>query len=185
MGGTSRLIDLQTVFSLFRDDPRFYNPASYLLCGALLLAWSVRTLKSHVSPRAAWLALAAIAPLTMLVSYHRSYDAKLLLLTIPACAMLCAEGGLIKWLALLVTGAAIVLNGDIPSAILNIIAVSLHAGAEGFRAKMMTVVLLRPAPIILLVAGVFYLWVYLRGNTPPAAAIHAGGEVDHDARSAR
>jgi hypothetical protein len=185
MDGTSRLIDLQTVFSLFHDDPRFYNPASYLICGALLLAWSVRTLRSHVSPRAAWLALAAIAPLTMLVSYHRSYDAKLLLLTIPACAILSAEGGLIKWMAWLVTGAGIVLTADIPSAILNLLAGSLHAGGAGFRAKMMTVMLLRPAPIILLVAGIFYLWVYLRGNTLPAAAIHAGGEADHDAYAAR
>jgi hypothetical protein len=162
-GTTSRVIDLQTVFSLFRDDPLFYNPASYLVCGALLLATALRTLRSRLSPRDLWLALAAIAPLTMLVNYHRSYDAKLLLLAIPACAILCAEGGLIKWLALLLTGAAIVLNGDIPSAILNLLAVSLHAGAEGFRARMMTVVLLRPASLTLLMVAIFYLWVYLRG----------------------
>jgi len=29
----------------------------------------------------------------MLVTYHRPFDAKLLLLAVPACAMLWAEGG--------------------------------------------------------------------------------------------
>jgi hypothetical protein len=161
MGGTSRLIDLQTVFSLFRDDPRFYNPASYLLCGALLLAWSVRTLQSHVSPRAAWLALAAVAPLTMLVSYHRSYDAKLLLLAIPACAMLWAEGGPARWPALLITTAGLAFTADIPLAILCILAKNLHIGTAGILGKMLTVLLIRPASLILLIVAIFYLWMYL------------------------
>jgi hypothetical protein len=72
-----RIIDLQTVISVFRDDPRIYNPASYLICGTLLLVWSIRTLRSRFTQRRALLALAAIAALSMLPIYHRQYDAKL------------------------------------------------------------------------------------------------------------
>ncbi|MGO9636822.1 MAG: glycosyltransferase family 87 protein, partial [Terracidiphilus sp.] len=87
------VIDLQTVFSVFRDNPRFYNLATYLVFGPLLLVWIIVTLRSRFSQARAWLALAGIAALSMLPVYHRPYDAKLLLLTVPACAMLWAEGG--------------------------------------------------------------------------------------------
>lgn len=156
------VIDLQTVISVFRDDPRIYNPVSYLVCGALLLVWSLKTLKSRISTTSAWLALAAIVPLTMLVTYHRPHDAKLLLLTVPACAMLWAEGGLIGWTALLVNTAGIVFTGDIPLAILFIYTKNLHAGTAGLPGKMLTVMLTRPSPLILLAMGIFYLWVYVR-----------------------
>ncbi len=108
------VIDLQTVFSVFRDNPSFYNPATYLVFGPLLLVWILVTLRSRFSQMRASLALAAIAALSMLPVYHRPYDAKLLLLTIPACAMLWTEVGLLRWLALLANTAAIVLTADIP-----------------------------------------------------------------------
>jgi hypothetical protein len=161
-----RIIDLQTVISVFRDDPRIYNPASYLICGALLLVWSIRTLRLRFSLASAWLALAAIAALSMLPVYHRQYDAKLLLLTVPACAMLWAEGGPIAWIALLVTTAGVVLTGDIPSAILIILSNHLHVGVAGTLGKILTVALMRSAPLILLVMGIFYLWVYVRRSFP-------------------
>ncbi len=160
------IIDLQSVISIFRDDPRIYNPASYLVSGALLLVWSVRTLRTRYSPAGAWLALAAIVPLTMLVTYHRQYDAKLLLLTVPACAMLWAEGGPIAWIALLVNTAGVVLTGDIPSAILILLSNGLHVGPAGILGQILTVVLMRPTPLILLAMGIFYLWVYVRRTVP-------------------
>jgi hypothetical protein len=156
------VIDLQAAISIFRDDPRIYNPASYLFCGVLLLAWAARTLRSSFSPARAWIALAAIVPLTMLLTYHRPWDAKLLMLTIPACAMLWAKGGRIAWVALLVNTAGLVLTGDIPLVILNIIANQLHISTAGIFGQMLTVMLIRPASLILLVMSIFYLWVYLR-----------------------
>jgi hypothetical protein len=156
------IIDLQTVISVFRDNPRIYNSASYLVCGALLLAWSVTTLRSRLSQATAWLALAAVVPLAMLVTYHRPWDAKLLLLTVPACAMLWAEGGPIGWIALLVNTAALVLTGDIPLTILLILTRNLHLSAATLSGQIKMVVLARPVPLILLVMGIFYLWVYVR-----------------------
>jgi hypothetical protein len=170
------VIDLQAAISVFRDDPRIYNSVSYLVCGAMLLAWSVRTLRSRFSQSRAWLALAAVTALTMLVTYHRPYDAKLLLLTIPACAMLWAEGGAIRRIALLVSGAGFVLTGDIPLAILANLANDLHVGTAGIFGKILTVVLIRPASLILLVMGMFYLWVYLR-RAGPSSLTEPGGSA--------
>ncbi len=161
-----RIIDLQTVISVFWNDARIYNPASYLICGALLLVWSVRTLKSRFSPVAVWFALAAIAALSMLPLYHRQYDAKLVLLTVPACAILWAEGGPIGWIALAVNTAGVVLTGDIPLIVLTHFYNSLHVDTAGIPGKILTILLMRPTPLILLVMSIFYLWVYLRRTVP-------------------
>jgi hypothetical protein len=156
------VIDLQGAVSVLLDDARIDNLVSYLVCGALLLAWSVRTLRLHFSQRGAWLALAAVVPLTMLVTYHRTYDAKLLLITVPACAMLWVEGGFIRWIALVVNTAGLVVTGDISLTVLMILARHWHAGAAGILGGMLTIVLMRPTPLVLLAMGGFYLWVYVR-----------------------
>lgn len=156
------VIDLQAAVSVFRDDPRFYNPFSYFVCGSLLLAWAIRTLRSSRSRTDLWVALAAVTPLTLLVTYHRPYDAKLLLLTVPACAMLWARGGRVGWIAVLVNGAAMVFTGDVILAIFVIIADKVQVSATGLAGKLLTVMLIRPASLILLAMAIFYLWVYLR-----------------------
>jgi hypothetical protein len=126
-----------------------------------LLVWAIATLRSPRSPTLTWLALAAVASLTLLATYHRAYDARLLLLTVPACAMLWAEGGRVGRLALLVSTAGLLLTGEVSLAILNLFTKSVHPGT-GLLGEIQTVVLMRPAPLILLVMGTFYLWVYLR-----------------------
>ena len=161
------VIDLQSVISVFRNDPRVYNSITYLVCGSLILLWMIATLRSHFSKARAWLALAAIVPLTLLMTYHRPWDAKLLLLTIPACAMLWAEGGLDGWLALFVNSAAIILTGDIPLAVLGILTRNLRLSAVSLLGKILTVVTSRPIPLVLLLMGVFYLWVYVRNTRGP------------------
>ena len=126
--GIGMMINLQTALSFFRDDPRFYNPATYLVCGVLLLVWAFKTLRSRITPASGWLALAAIAPLTMLPVYHRQSDVLiLLLLAVPACAMLWAERGLIGRLALIVTAAGFVLTGDFTWVIFHGTVGNLHA----------------------------------------------------------
>ena len=172
--GLDMLISLQTAISVFRDDPRIYNPASYLICAPLLLLWAFVTLRSRPSPKRAWLALAAIAALSMLPVYHRQVDAKLLLLTVPACAMLWAEGGLIGWLALLVNTAGFVLTGDIPWAIFLGLINNPHLPTTWLSGQILMAAQVFPVPLILLVMVIFYLWVYVRrcsGPSPtPAAA---------------
>lgn len=170
---SAMVIDLQAAISVFRNDPRIYNPVSYVVCGALLLAWAVRTLARSSSRLQVWVGLAAVTALTMLVTYHRPWDAKLLLLTIPACAMLWAGGRRLGWIAVLVNGAGMVLTGDTFLAILANIAQMLHVGTAGLAGKLLTVALIRPASLILLAMAIFYLWVYMRPG--PAEGVSSAG----------
>ncbi len=166
--GLDMLVNLQVAISFFWDDPRIYNAASYLVFALLLLVWVYVTLRSHPSPARTWLALAAIAALSMLPVYHRQHDAKLLLLTVPACAMLWAEGGLTGRLALLVTTAGFVLNGDFFWVIVLDFISRLHLPATALTRQVVIAVQVFPAPLILLVMSVFYLWVYVR-----SCSVHA------------
>jgi hypothetical protein len=162
--GLDMLISLQTAFSAFRDDARFYNPASYLVCALLVVAWALVTLRTRPSPRRTLLALASIAALSMLPVYHRQIDAKLLLLTVPACAMLWAEGGRIGRVALAVTSAGFILTADLPWVIFLALIRGLRLPATALTGKVLIAVQVFPVPLILLVMGVFYLWAYARGG---------------------
>src|ERR1039457_179009 len=166
--GIGMVISLQEVISVFWDNPRIYNLVTYLVCGPLLLVWVAITLRSRFSSARAWIALAAIAALSMLPVYHRLYDAKLLLLTVPACAMLWAEGGLIGWLALLVNTAGFVVTGDLPWAILLGLIRRLHPSTTGLSGQVLIAVQVFPAPLMLLVMSVFYLWVYVSHSSATA-----------------
>jgi hypothetical protein len=104
----------------------------------------------------------------MLVTYHRSYDAKLLLLSVPACAMLWIEGGAVGWTALLVTVAGVLFTGDIPLAILMHLTRHLYAPTAGILGKTAIAIATRPAPPILFVVAIFYLLVYWNRRRPNA-----------------
>ena len=159
------LVSLQTVVSIFGDDPSIYNPISYLVSGALVLLWSITILKSKSSVAKDYLGLAAIAALSMLLGYHRQHDAKILLLTFPAFSMLWAKRGLAGWLALGLTTAGVLVNGDLTSLLRMFMTENLLAHSSGLSGKILVILLGRPVPIVLLLTGVFYLWVYLRHSS--------------------
>jgi len=160
------LINLQTAISVFWDNSHIYNPVTYLLCGPLLLIWIITTLRARASATSAWLALAAIVTLSMLPLYHRQHDTRLLLLTIPACAMLWLKAASLvgsrrpelRWCRL----ERRYLFGDSHSSLLERL-----ASASGFPFKLLTVVLGRPIPLILLIMCIFYLWAYIRHHLQP------------------
>ncbi len=161
--GTMEVItDLQTVISIFRDSPSFYNLVTFLICGIFLLVWALVTLKANYSPALAWTALAAIAPLTLLVTYHRAYDARLLLVAIPACAMLWAKGGPSGKIALALTFAALFFTGEAPLAFITPHTKNLYSAGAGVFGKLAVVLLARPAALCLLAMSLFYLWIYVR-----------------------
>ena len=51
MSHADLVIDLQSALSVFWDDPRIYNPVSYLVCGILVLVWAIATLRLRWSPK--------------------------------------------------------------------------------------------------------------------------------------
>lgn len=160
--GPGTMINLQVVFSRIWDNSGFYNLASYSLFALLLLAWIWTTLRSGFSVQKAWLAIAAIVPLSMLPIYHQLYSTKLLLLTVPAMAMLWTGGGLLRWVSFFIQAAAFLSTGDLSGAIYRFLLGDLLPSAtlaERLTMKDMAVI---PVPVILLIMGAFYLCVYIR-----------------------
>lgn len=173
--GPSAIINLQSTIALVWNDPHIYNSLTYLICGTLLLVGAIRMLRSRLTASSAWLALASVVPLTILLTYHRPYDAKLLLLAIPACAALWARRGFMGWLALLLTTAGIVSSADIPLTFLLVLNRNLHIPTAEIFGKIFTSLLQRPTPLILLAMGTFYLWAYIRYSADPRRSSTAKG----------
>jgi hypothetical protein len=145
------MVSLPIVFSYFKDDPGFYNPASFLLTASLFLVLLFFALRGRMRERESWLAVAAVAALALLPLYHRQQDTKLLLLAVPGCAMLWARGGpLARWLALLVSMAGLILTGDLLWVLLDVI----------LKVPLSTNVRIMPVPLMLLATGIFWVWVH-------------------------
>ena len=109
------VIDLRTITSIFNGDPRIYNRISYLVSGSLILLWSVAVWKSKPSPLKDRFAPASIAALSMLLGYHRQHDASCSCLRFRPSVCSRLKKGLIGWIALALTGGAVILDGDITS----------------------------------------------------------------------
>lgn len=159
--GIGMMINLQTVFSAFRDDPRFYNPLSYITFAVPFLAWIIKTLRTKESAVAAWFALAPISALSMLPVYHRLFDAKIFLVAIPACAMIWAKGGAVAWLASVLSVAEALLTGGFPWAIFLALMKHFHGWDHWSNPMLVMGMQMFPVPITLLLVGIFFLWAYL------------------------
>jgi hypothetical protein len=174
--GLGMIVSLQSVISYFWDNPTIYNSVSYLLVGSLILVWVVVTLRSEYSEKTASLALASIAALSMLPVYHRQYDLKLLLLTIPPATMLFVEGRRVGKAAIVVTALGIILTADIPLAALVVLNKSLHLRQDSLGGEIASVFLSRTPTIVLLFEGVFYLWLYARFSLPRKRRVETTAE---------
>lgn len=152
------LVQLQTVVGIFAPRPEIYNLITWLLCVPLLVLWAFVSLRKTSDPSVAWLALGAAAALSMLPTYHFQHDAKLLLLAIPACAILWLERGFMGWCSLLITGATIIVNGDIFTGIRILLTRRFLLPDAGFTSHLNTVIFTRPGPLFLFAMALFYLW---------------------------
>jgi hypothetical protein len=172
------LVELQSAVSIFWESPHVYNAITYTICGALFLAWAFVTIRVGPSQAKAWLALAVVAPLSMLPVYHLQHDAKILMLAVPGCALLWAEGGKVGRLAVFFTVAAIGINGDIFSLVRILLTQHFVVPHANWPSQMFTVVLTRPAPLILLGMAAFYLWAYVRHRAISAAPSSVSEELN-------
>jgi hypothetical protein len=169
-GPTSRdraietIVNLQSAVSLIRDSPRFYNTITLFVCGFLFLSWSIGVFLCPRTLTLTWLALATVAPLTMLVIYHRAYDTRLLMLAIPACAMLAGEKGKIGKAALVITTLGLIFTGELPYGLYRPLVSTIQIPVDR-PSSLLTLVLTRPAPLVLLLMAGFYLWVFLNRSS--------------------
>lgn len=184
--GTELLTNLQTITSFFWDNPHTYNLASYLISAPLLVIWAVATWRSRPSRESAWFGLASVAAFTVLPLYHRQYDAKLIILAVPALAILWARRDQLRWIGLALTTAAFVLNGDIPWVIFLALLKKLHLSTDASYGRLLTAVWDFPVPLSLLAMGGFYLWIYIRhmSDVPAEQRIQGIQQVQTERTSA-
>lgn len=156
------IVQLQTALSVFVPTPAIYDLLTWTICLPLLLVWVVITVRTCPTADRIWLGLAVAAPLSMLPTYHFQHDAKMLLLTIPACLMLWkGREALGRW-AMVVTVAGILVNGDLFTAIRVMLTRHIVVPQPNFASRLITVFCTRPAPLVLLAMTLFNLWLYWR-----------------------
>lgn len=155
------MVNLQPLFALIHNEPRFYNFAAYAIWGVLFAVWVVVTLRARRAKKGIWLGIAAMACLTLLPVYHRHYDAKVLILTLPACAALWEEGGLTAWVALSLTSFGIFVTSDLPSAAMETIAPPYPPTGNAL-SKLFFLLLGRPPGLVICCLAAFYVWAYAR-----------------------
>jgi hypothetical protein len=178
------MINLQTALSYLRDDPRFYNPIAWLICAPLFIAWAVTTLRasspfhsaiqSETPPQRSFLPLAAIAIFTLLPVYHRQYDCRLLLLAVPACALLWSRASqtprivprAVARIAVLLTTAVILITGDLTWAVLIGSISKSHPPTAASSAHFAIAAIFSAVPLTLLALTTFYTWLYTRRTAP-------------------
>ncbi|MGO8758979.1 MAG: glycosyltransferase family 87 protein [Terracidiphilus sp.] len=170
--GIDMLVNLQAVVSVFFEDPHLYQPITYAVCACLLLAWGFSVARSRPSPQGAWILIASAAALSVLPFYHHVHDAKLILLAVPACVHLQAASKWIARAALAVTATAFLFTGDLVwTAALSVLR-NIPPPASWLGGQALTAVQIFPAPLAILLLGVFYL----------CAGVHlAHAEKSHDA----
>ena len=94
----------------------------------------------------------------------------LLILTVPACVILWAEGGLAGRLAMLVNVVGFMAIGDLPWAILLGFINHLNLPATGVSGQIAIAVQVFPVPLALLAMSVFYLSLYAHNYPAPQPA---------------
>ncbi len=164
------VVDLQSALAIFHNNAAFYNSVTYAFCGMLLLLCARKVVRAASTESAAWFALAAIVPLTMLVAYHKPYDMKLLLLAVPACILLWAHNDLRGQTAFLLTFGAIFFCADLPLAIYEALTDNVRPDLHTFTGKLLALLVLRPATLFLLALVAFYLPQFLRCSPHPSRA---------------
>ena len=100
--------NLQSLTSIFFTDTRTFNFAAYAVFLALLSLWIMAVARSNISPEMHYLALASLSILSLLPIYHRFYDTRLLLLTVPAVIIIFQKRRVLGSLILVVTVLAVV-----------------------------------------------------------------------------
>lgn len=93
------IVNAQAGWVLITTDPFAYNLLSYVLFGALLIPFVIRTWRGAGTNTNLFAALGAIACIGMLPVYHRVYDLLILLLAFPSLICFFVQRRKIRWIA--------------------------------------------------------------------------------------
>ena len=155
--GASAFLNLQTIVSLFWDDPSIYNMVSRLICACFLLAWLYPVFRLPPSREKDFRAIAVVACVALLAVYHQQEDSALLLLTLPAFALTMADKRAVcgylpsAWFSSHLS----LFQTSIRHSLSSILRVHSCPWADGG-----TILWLRQLPTCLLILAVFYLAIF-------------------------
>jgi hypothetical protein len=157
--------NLQTLTSIFFSSPRLFNAAAYFVFIILLAALITVVLRVNTGQELHFLALAAVSVLSLTPVYHRFYDTRLLLITIPAVLIVFQKrrllGALIAFLTLL---AVISVQYRVQMFLLQ------HAESQSvLQNKFLLILLLRQQNLELLMLFWLYLFaiISIRSSSAP------------------
>jgi Glycosyltransferase family 87 len=97
-------INLQALTSIYFTEAPAFNLVAYAIFLSLLTVWAATLLRAKVAAELHLVALGALAVLTLTPVYHRFYDTRLLLFTIPATVIVLEKRRL---LGLLIAGLTV------------------------------------------------------------------------------
>jgi len=82
------IINLDTLTALISPNPLVYGMLSITLISILVVVLAVGLHRLRNNPICGWLGVATVSLLTLIIAYHRTYDMRMILLTIPALRIL-------------------------------------------------------------------------------------------------
>jgi hypothetical protein len=153
------IISLQTITSLYWSNAAVYNAIAYLVLAPVLLFWITAVLKRRFADLDVWIGLAAAVPITMLLGYHRQYDSRLLLVAVPACALLSRAGDRAGRLAVWFTFAAALASSSIVISMIGNFTFGLRTDHAGPMRTLVYSLIGRPVPWAMLALAMFYVSV--------------------------
>lgn len=171
----SAFLNLQTVTSVFSQSSKIYNGAAYVIFGIFLALWlaaEMRLMRLKADPAHDLLSMGALAVLTLLPVYHRSYDSRLLLLALPAALIVLERRRVDGILLCLLVASSIV-------SIQHWLQLGLERSGlleKVLDNKVLLIVLLRESDLRLLVCFGLLLFAILRWNT--GSEVRAGWRFD-------
>jgi Glycosyltransferase family 87 len=101
-------VNLQLLTSIFFSDTHTFNLAAYSVFLGLLAVWIWAVPWTNVDPATHFLALAALSILSLLPIYHRFYDTRLLLLSVPAAMFVFEKRRLLGAAIAMVTAVSVI-----------------------------------------------------------------------------
>jgi hypothetical protein len=161
-------INLQAVTSVFFADASEFNAAAWAVFLALLTAWIMAVLRTQAGSEMHLLSLGALSALSLTPVYHRFYDTRLLLISVPAVVIVYQKRRLLgAFIGILTALAIISIQARVQAFLL------LHALWQSvFQSKLLFIVLLRQQNLELPILFCLYLGAIfsLRYPTAPAMA---------------
>jgi LPXTG-motif cell wall-anchored protein len=169
-----RMTNLQAALGVVQPDSRFDNGAAEALTAVCFGIWLVAVLRAGPSEEARFLEIAVLACLTLLPVYHRLYDARILLLTIPALAWLLVKR---RWAGLVAACLTMPVLFSLAFHLQLLFERRWHTSVASLNV-FMRLLWARQAPIALLALTLLYLWVLWSFRRP--AAEHTALDVGED-----